>query len=651
MGGNGWRREWLAALILIIAGVVVYLESFSGVLFFDDLSSIPENPHVRQLWPLSRALTAPPQTAVAGRPVVSLTLAINYAVGGLDVRGYHVFNLTVHLLSALLLFGIVRRTLQSPMFRDRFDRSAPWLAITVAAIWMIHPLQSESVTYVILRTELLMGLFYLLTLYCAIRGWTSRRRRIWFAAAVVACSLGMASKEVMVSAPLMVLLYDRAFVSGSFGASLRRRAGLYAGLAATWIILISLMISGPRSDSVGFGLGISALDYLRTQAEVLVWYLRLCVWPDPLVVSYEWELAKTLSACMPQGLVIVVLLAVTAWALWRRPSLGFAGAWFFLILAPTSSIVPIITEVAGERRMYLPLASVVALFVIGGHRVLQTAFRRLALRVPLPQLISGGLVIALAALLGYGTFQRNKDYRSVLSIWADAVAKRPKNYRAHSNLAGAFIEAGQLDSAVRHGERALNLKPDHVRARANLALALKRQGRIDKAIQHYKKALRVKAQDPKLHHNLAIALAARGDVDEAIEHYGAALRIRPESPLTHLNLAEALVAQGRLTEAVHHYSETLRLNSGMAVAHYNLGNVLFRQGKIDDAMEHYTQAVRIKPAFADARVNLGVALVHKGRTTEAVDQYRAALQIDPQHPQAREHLNAALAVLRNRDTR
>ena len=454
---SGLGILWFGAVV-VVAGVAAYADSFGGPFIFDDVDSIPGNPYIRHLWPLSNVLSAPEQTTAAGRPVVSLSLAINYAIGGLDVWGYHAFNLLIHLLSAVLLFGIVRRTLKRPTFGSQFARSGPWLATAVSLLWTVHPLQTESVTYIIQRTELLMGMFYLLTLYCAVRGWGSPYRRLWLAAAVGACALGMGSKEAMASAPLVVLLYDGLFVSGSYAAALRRHGALYAGLAATWIILGVLLASGPRSETVGFGLGIGALDYLRTQAQVLVRYLRLCFWPAPLVIHYGWPVARTWGESALPGLVILSLLVGTIWALLRRHWTGFAGAWFFLILAPSSSFVPIVSEIAAERRMYLPLAAVVTLAVVavqwGGDR----ACRWLGLRGPAPRFAGAGLVIVLAGVFAYGTGQRNLDYRTAVAIWRDAVDKQPANARVRTNLAGALIQAGQFDDAVQHCRVALDLE-------------------------------------------------------------------------------------------------------------------------------------------------------------------------------------------------
>ena len=229
---------------------------------------------------------SPPICSVSGRPVECLTLALNYALGGLNVWGYHAFNLTVHLVSALVLFGILRRTFEGEKLRDRFGAAAIWLAAAIALIWEVHPLQTESVTYIVQRSELLMGLFLLLTLYCTLRGSQSSRPRAWYLAAVVSCALGMGSKEVMVGAPLIVLLYDRVFLASSFRELWQRRIGLYIGLAATWLIL-AVLVARTLHPATGFGIeGLTSWDYLKTEAGVIVYYLRLCFWPHPLVIDY-----------------------------------------------------------------------------------------------------------------------------------------------------------------------------------------------------------------------------------------------------------------------------------------------------------------------------------------------------------------------------
>src|SRR2546427_851882 len=219
-------RPWLTPLLLVGAGVAAYADSFHGPFFFDDLESIPGNPTIRHLWPPWVPLLPPVHRTVAGRPLVNLSLAVNYALGGLHVEGYHALNLVLHLANGLLLWALVRRTLAQPRLRAEVGEAGPWLATAIALLWLVHPLATESVTYVIQRCELLMAFFLLLTLYGVARGWT--------VLAIVACALGMASKEVMVVTPLLALAYDRIFM-------FRRGWALHVGLAETWFVLAGLV--------------------------------------------------------------------------------------------------------------------------------------------------------------------------------------------------------------------------------------------------------------------------------------------------------------------------------------------------------------------------------------------------------------------------
>ncbi|MGA3008002.1 MAG: tetratricopeptide repeat protein, partial [Opitutaceae bacterium] len=597
--------------LIVLAVLAAYHNSFSGPFVFDDTDSITKNPTISHLWPIWQALTPPHKVlsdsglSVAGRPIVNLSLAVNYAVGGLAVQGYHGLNLAVHILASLVLFGVVRRTLLRQGYGGRSLVSrlvarkseasdlrsemleSTWLALAVALLWALHPLQTESVTYVVQRAESLMGLFYLLTLYCFIRGAEGRTEEArcqipeasiqkqsglrdpasarWLLASVFFCFLGMASKEVMVSAPLMVLLYDRTFVAGNFRTAWRQRWRLYLGLAATWLLLGYLVVGTQgRGGSAGFGAGITWWSYALTQFRAIVHYLRLSLWPSPLVFDYGTTLATQASAIVPYAAIVILLVAGTVFALWGRTEIGFLGAWFFAILAPSSSVVPVVTETMAEHRMYLPLAALVVWVVLGLYRLLG---RRSAV-----------IFLALAAGLGWATIQRNKVYRDEEALWSDTVAKCPGNARAFYNLGCALGE---------------------------------RQDRLP----------------------------------EAIVAYETALRIDPNYALAHNNLGNALAQSGRLSDAIVQFVAALRIDPDCADAHTNFGNVLSSMPeRLPDAIAQYEEALRIKPDFAEAHCNLGTALLSvPGRLSDARVEFETALRINPDLAQAR----AILDQLRN----
>ncbi len=371
-----WRR-WVP-IALAIMTVVVYAAAIRAPYEFDDIASIPANASIRSLSP-SIALDPPTNTSVTGRPVVNYSLALNYAINealGVDQRpdpygpnktvGYHVVNLLLHLGCGLLLFGIIRRTVKYGVRASGWTVDGDLLAGIVAALWLVHPIQSEAVDYLVQRTELLVSACYLGALYAAIRAWDASTRRAtiaWRVAAVVVCMLGMGSKEVMVTAPIILLLYDRAFRLESWKDLLHggARTVFYAAILATTAVSVALIAGNARSGTVGYGLGITWYEYLYTQAWAIPHYVRLIFWPLTSSRSTTDSVPSPDFGGAPGAVLLTASGGRGHLRLDSHRSLGmrfaFLGAWFFLTLAPSSSVVPIATEVAAERRVYLALAS------------------------------------------------------------------------------------------------------------------------------------------------------------------------------------------------------------------------------------------------------------------------------------------------------
>ena len=640
------RADWLllaSGAILAAGAVAVYSRTFSVPFLFDDPDAIVDNPTIRH-W--STAFWPPLNTTASGRPVLNLSLALNYAISGTAVWSYHALNLAIHVLAGLTLFGIIRRTLAL-----RAGPSAFPIAFSAALLWTLHPLQTESVTYIIQRAESLMGLFYLLTLYCFIRGicaeraddrgpHTGRASWVWFAFSIAACLLGMATKEVMVSAPLIVLLYDRTFVAGSFREAWRRRRVVHVALAATWLLLVGLVAGAgwDRSGTAGFNVGVTPWAYWLTQFEAVARYLWLSVWPHPLVFEYGEIWVNRLTDVALYALVVTALAVAVLVALWRRPAPGFLGAWFFAILAPTS-VMPGRIQMIVEHRMYLPLAAVMTLAAMGIH----AAVRRQ----------SWVVFAALALGLGMLTARRNEDYRSVPAIWGDTVAKRPDNERAHYNLGNSLLDLpGRLNDAVAQYEEALRLKPDYGQAHYNLGVVFARMpGRLDGAIAHYEAALRLNPDSAEAHNNLGNAWSrVPGRLNDAVAEYEEALRLKPDFARAHSNLAGALAQMpGRLNDAIAQYEEALRLEPGYVQAHINLG-VAFAQvpGRLDDAIAQYEKALRLQPDSAEAHNNLGLAFAEiPERLNDAVAEYKVALRLQPDYAPGWHNLGAAWFHLGN----
>ncbi len=648
---------------MVIAVLLAWSDCFSGAFIYDDVPAIMANPSIHRLW--SALSTGRTDLTVSGRPLGNLSLAVNYALNGTAVQGYHALNLLIHLLAGAALFGIVRRTLLRPTLRDRFGHAAPWLALIVSVIWLVHPLQTESVAYIVQRVESLMGLFYLLTLYCFIRGAEASDPVKWHVGAVVACLAGMASKEVMVSAPLMVLLYDRTFFAASFREAIRRRAGLYAGLAATWLPLgYWVFATGGRGGSAGFGGPVTWSEYALLQCPAVVHYLRLSLWPRPLVFDYGILPATSLAQVAPPALLLLLLAAVSLIALWRKAPAGIVGAWFWMILAPSSSFVPVGTETMAEHRMYLPLAAVVVLIVLG-------VFRVLGLRL-IP------FFAAVAIGLAWVTAQRNNDYRSEFAIWSDTAAVNPDNARAHNNLGSIWLGRGNLAEAERSFTAALKLQPRYASAHYNLGIVLLRADRIEDAVGHFLTAISLEENFVDARVNAGNAFLKLGRAADAVQQYEAALRTQPDSSDLHFDLGLALDQLGRFDAAIGQYQEALRLQPGFPAAQAALGSALLKSGRVDAAVQqlqaavrldpqrlqgyldlaeaearqgdtvaaerHYREAVRLQPGHAAAHFDLGNLLAQMNRFPEAIEEYQKALQAEPDNLQARNNLGNALLI-------
>jgi tetratricopeptide (TPR) repeat protein len=429
----------------------------------------------------------------------------------------------------------------------------------------------------------------------------------------------------------MVLLYDRTFVAGSFREAWRSRWRYYLGLVCTWLLLARLMM-GLNQRGAGFAEGVSWWNYGLTSCRSVVLYLKLAIWPHPLVFDYGSKaiVVQHAAEIAPQALILAVLLAGAAIALWRRPAVGFAGAWFFVILAPTSSVVPVAFQPIAEYRVYLSLAAVIASAVLGLYRLIG---RRSLL-----------VFAAVAVGLGWLAVRRNEVYQSERAILSDTVAKCPDNARAHNNLGLVLTHiAGCEAEAVAECEAAVRLEPDSAAYHTELGLALADiPGRQPEAIAEYQAALRLKPDFADAHNNLALSLEEMGNVSAAEAEYKAALKLKPAYAWAHNNLGLLFASMpGRLPDAISEYEAALKIDRDMYVTRCNLANALAQQGNYSAARGQFDEALNSHPNYADGHVGLGVMLARMGRVDDAIAQFETALQIQPGNPSAQSDLATA----------
>jgi len=561
----------LAVLLLAAAALAAYWSGLRSPFVWDDDVAITTNQSIHQI---ADSLNPPIETPVSGRPVANLSFALNYAFGELDPVGYHVVNLAVLVASALLLFGLVRRTLARPLKAATESRLTA-ISLVPALLWVLHPLLSETVYYTTQRTESLMGMFYLLTLYAAIRARAKKRGGKWTALAVLACAAGMATKESMVTAPIAVVLYDLIFEFHSPREAWKARRGLYLGLALTWLELAAIIYKWPRS-TVGVA-SVGPLTYLYNQAQMIARYLWLTVWPHALVVDYGLPRQLQFTDVVLPGALVVALLALTIVALVRWPRIGFLGAMFFLTLAPTSSLIPIASEVGAERRMYLPLAALSVLLTS-----VVPAFRRTRSDSPpkgghyVPIALLALVVIALAARTAY----RSRELESPLVLWQTSVARWPKGR-------SRFALGTQLMDAGRHQEAEAQLRlatADYPDAKAGLGTVLLLQGKMDEGI---------------------------GVLDAFVQENPSLPNRMPARVLlaqAHRAVAERELTSRNAPAAERAARQSIALDPTNADAHNLLGAALASQGNLRAAIPEFQAAVRINPKHEVALKNLAQAV-------------------------------------------
>ena len=668
-------REWWPGLAIALAAVLVYSGNFGAPFIFDDRGAIELNPAF-QWWPdIPRILASmPSETPFSGRPVVSLTFALNYAWGGLDVRGYHAVNLAIHIACALLLFGLVRRTLTSTAVTMPGTLSAAGAATVVALLWAVHPLNTEAVAYITQRTELLFALFALVTLYASARAHTSPRVKLWQRTAIWACALGMTCKETMVATPVLVALYDRVFVYASFRSAFVARGRFYGWLAATWIVLAVVVLASPRTFGAGFSsTDPSAWNYLLNQTVIITRYLWLSLWPQSLVLFYGWSMPTSLAAVWPYALFITGLAVLTLAAFRWRPATAFLGAWVFIVLAPTSSVAPIAGEVGAERRMYLALPALVTLAVV----LALWLWKQIAAGWPADVARRRGRAAGLAALtivtvlLSIGTVARTREYASALPMARTVFERWPSGASAHMRgtelraagrreeavpylregaatyppsryvLAVQLSELGKVDEAIREFRQFIKEEPNLSTAREAERLviqALIRQERWSDAIADLKQIIGRSPGRADAIALLADTYFLKGDHAAAIPVYQTFLGLEPGQPEALANLGIALAATGRTDEAVEAFRAVLRARPGDATAALNLVRALLDRGSqcdVTEAVELAKEGVARLPTAAAAYELLGHALELSGNPPGARAAYERALRLDPCYEPAR----------------
>jgi tetratricopeptide (TPR) repeat protein len=626
--------------VLLVAGILTAYHGCWRLPFvFDDLTAIPQN---ATLAGFRSALFPPLDTTVTGRPLVNESLALNYRLGGFDLPGYHAINVGILIAGALALFGLARRLFKrfGPIWAERSGE----IAALSALIWALHPLQTESVTYLVQRAEALMGLCYLVVLYCTVRAAEAEAdraaARCWMAGAVLACWSGMAAKEVMVSAPVLAFALDRTCLAGSWRAAWRRRWGMYVPMALAWILLAVLVASTHgRSGTSGLGVQLSRLRFFRTQLWGAALYLRLSFWPSGQVFDYGTFWIDRAAQWLPAAILVLLLAATAAVAFARGKWAGWLGVWFFAVLAPTSLVFGA-RQTLAEHRMYLALAPVTLLAVAAAFRWAGRA---------------AWALVAVPVVCGVLTERRNRVYSSELNLWYDTVAKVPGNSYALNNIGSWDLRAQRWAEALSYLQRSIAAKADYADAWTNLSVAQLRLGQVAAGEASLREALRLKPESSAANNDYGNLLREQGRPQDSLPYFERAIAVAPDFADAHSNYGNSLLTLGRLAEAEKQYRLALQLapataDATNAQARNGLGLALLRSGHAAEARKQFAAALRLDAGLAIAYANDGEALKALGRLAEAAQRYTEAEARDPASGDFRyEHGNVCFKLGQRRE--
>lgn len=530
-----WSR--LAAGLVAALVVLVYLPASRGPFLYDDIFEIENNPALETLWPPTVPMFGGPP--FPKRPIPSYTFAIDRAVHGLDTFGFHVVNVAIHLLNGLLAWWVGTALLVRPWLGCDATRVRAGIPAGVAAAaWLVHPLATQPVAYIYQRIELLGATAILATLAGFLRSLQASRPAAWQTATLAACAAGMLCKETVVAAPLLVLLVDALAVqqphgglAGGIGRSLRRRPVLHGALwgtiaIAVWVVWVQADVYRELTAP-----SWTTWEYLATQPAALARYLRLVVLPVGQCFDYGWT--PTASPVLRLCGIAVLALVIGLTVIWsgRLPGPALVVTGFLVLVAPTSSLIPV-NDLCVEHRMYLPsfvvlLAATAAGACLAGGREWAAPQVRRTIAVVGP--------IAVIALLAAVSVQRVGVYRSLLDVWSDAAAKAPENARAHLWVGIALAERGRDaeafaafgESIARGGGRV-----EAARAHAWRAAILGRAGRPAEAHAEALLATERNPREPLGWANLARAAADLGRRGDAMAACRRALTLDPTLPPT-----------------------------------------------------------------------------------------------------------------------
>jgi Flp pilus assembly protein TadD len=578
MDGHSFMREGLMLSFLAILVFLIYSNILGSAFVFDDRQNIQENPNIRlsklTLEGITRAGLESPSS---NRPVANISFALNYYFHQYNVVGYHFVNILIHITAGIFLYLFAKTTLSIPALHSRYG-SHRWIPFLTSCIWLVHPIQTQSVTYIVQRMNSMAAMFYVLSLllYAKARLAEDKKKK-WalFAGCIMAGILALGSKEIAVTLPLFILLYEWYFFQELSRTWLKRHFPPFVGILIL-LALVALMFLGAHPleriltsyETRDFTLTQRVL----TEFRVVFFYISLLIFPHPSRLNLDhdfpisYSLIDPITTLLSMG-TIMGLIGLSLYMAKKERLISFCILWFLGNLVIESSVIGL--EIVFEHRTYLPsmLVSLMAVVLV---------YQRIK-----PKWLMAAVLCAVVMVCSVWAYERNSVWSDHLTLFSDVVEKSPNKVRPHYNLGNELAKRGRLEEAINHYFEALRIEPDDAEVHDNLGIALGRQGRLEEAISHCSKAVQIRPNHANSHYNLGLALALQGRQEEAMRCFSRAVRIRPDCAEAHLNLGAILASQGKLDQAINHFSEVLRIRPDLVEAKHYLRQALKEAGKLE----------------------------------------------------------------------
>ncbi len=639
------RFNLIVCLASIVFGIGLYWHTLDYPFELDDVLNIVNNHYIRlQRLDFESLHNAAFKSILKTRPIANLSFALNYYFSEYRPAPYRLTNIFIHIINGLLIYALSVMTLRllHGQASTGAEKTGNWDVISADAIqpvgavaaivWLVHPLHTQSVIYVVQRMNSLAACFYLGALCLYIRGRLVPERKlriIYFISAVFSWILALGCKEIAATLPIVIIVYEWFFFQQLNLSWLRERAIVWGVLLLIFGLIALYFLGDSPIQNILSGYRVrdfTLLERQLTQFRVIALYLSLIFLPLPGRMNLEHHFTKSISLFEPITTLITFFLIIGLVALAvvmskRSRLLAFCILWFFIHLAIESSIIPL--EMAFEHRTYLPCFGIIMFAVLVIWHKLPSVFN-----------LRYALAAAVVLLLSTATVARSFVWQSELTLWTDCVNKSPNKARSHGNLCYALIRADELNEAKAECFAAVQLDPKYYNGYNLLAIISEKHGDYKKAKSYYKRALSIYPDFADANYNYGNFLVKEDQLDEGIKYLRRARKQYPKNWNVLLALGKGLAKKGNIDEAIKYFKEVIALAPEKSAGYTKMGIALVKKGRLAEAISYFKNAAELSPESTLAWYHLGNGYLSWRKFDQALEQYKHVLDLEPNHAKA-----------------